>query len=180
VIGEGIYGITITSANATGYNTTRWIGAAVVEDYQLSSPILTLYPSGNLTSGQVVMISAQLTYLNHPEFVFNGTVEFSVFVPGASPVVILVATKNNTTGLYQAVYTTPLVSSAAAMTIRVQATDIKDRISTNSTTTYVLPASNPTSPTTPPSSLGIIELGIVVVLFLVPIFAYLIEKYRRK
>jgi hypothetical protein len=119
-------------------------------------------------------------YLNHPEFTFNGTVEFSVSVPGAGPVVYLVAKWNSTTASYQAIYETPLVSSPVAMTIRAEATDIKDRISTNSTTTYVVPATSSQPYTTPPSSLGIVELAIVAVLFLVPIFAYLIEKYRRK
>jgi len=180
VTGEGIYGIVITSVDSTLYNATRWIGAAVVEDYQLSSPILTLRPSGNLTSTQSVTISARLTYVNHSDFAFNGTVVFSVYSTGTGTVSRLVATRNSTTGYYEAVYQVPLVASITLMTIRAEATDIKNRISTNTTFTYVFPAGNPTTPTLPSSNLGIIELTIVAVILLVPIFGYLIRKYRSK
>jgi hypothetical protein len=179
VIGEGIYGIKITSVDYTGYNATRWIGAAVVEDYQLSPPVLTLTPSGNITSGESVKISAGLTYLNHPDFTFNGTVIFSVSLLGG-PTMNLVASRNSTTGLYEAIYSVPTVSSATLMTVQAVATDIRDRISTNSTTTYIVPTASTTILTLPPSSLAIIELGIIAVILLVPIVAYLIAKYRRK
>jgi hypothetical protein len=178
--GEGVYGIEILSVDPTGYVATRWIGAATVSDYQLSSPQLTLYPSGNLTSQQSVTISAGVTYVNQPGFTFNGTVRFSIYVGETGTITQLVATKNSTTGLYQAVYQIPEIHSVTLLTIRAEACDLKNRISTNLASTYALPANNPPPPNPEPSSLWIIELAIVAVLFLVPIFAYLIEKYRKR
>jgi hypothetical protein len=178
--GEGVYGIEILSVDPTGFVATRWIGAATVSDYQLSSPRLTLDPSGNLTSQQSVTISANVTYVNQPGFTFNGTVRFSIYVGETGTITQLVATKNSTTGLYQAVYQVPMVNSVTLLTIRAEACDLKNRISTNLASTYLLPTNNPPPPNPEPSSLGIIELAIVAVILLVPTFAYLIAKYRKR
>jgi hypothetical protein len=180
VTGEGIYGIKITSVDQGDYNATRWIGAATVSDYVLLSPIIGLSPAGNLTSQQSLTITANVSYLGEPGFTFQGTVNFSIYVGETGAIVQIAATRNSTTGLYQAVYTVPTVYSPTLLTIRAEACDIENRISANSTSIYVFPASNPTPPNPKPSMLGAIELGIVAVLLLVPIFAYLIVKYRKR
>jgi hypothetical protein len=181
VIGEGVYGVRITSADQVGgYNATRWIGAATVSDYVLSSPTIILSPAGNLTSQQSLTISANVSYLGEPGLIFQGTVNFSLYVGESGTIVQLTATKNSTTGLYQAVYTVPIVHSATLLTIRAEACDLKNRISENSTLTYVLPAVNKPPLNPPPSILGTIELGIIAVLLLIPIVAYLISKYRKR
>jgi hypothetical protein len=180
VTGEGIYGITITSVDQTGYNATRWVGAATVSDYVLSSPAISLSPSGNITSQQNLTISANVSYIGEPEFTFKGTINFTLRVGETGTIVQLTADKNNATGLYQAVYTVPTVHSATLLTIGAEACDIKNRISANSTSIYILPASNRPPQNPPPSMLGTIELGIVAVILLVPILAYLIAKYRKR
>jgi hypothetical protein len=178
--GEGIYGIRITSVDQTGYNATRWIGAAVVDDYQLSLHVPTLTPSGNLTWRQNVTISADVSYVNHPELMFNGNVTFSVYVGDTGLVVSLSATKNSSTGLYQAVYTAPLVYSTTLLTIRAEACDIKHRISANFTSTYATPQTLIPPPPIEPSSLWILELAAIAIILLIPTIAYLIERYRKR
>jgi hypothetical protein len=180
VTGEGVYGIKITSVDQGDYNATRWVGAATVSDYVLSSPTIILSPAGNLTSQQNLTISANVSYAGEPGLTFEGTVNFTLYLGETGTIVQLAATENSTTGLYQAIYTLPTVYSTTLLTIRAEACDVENRISTNYTSVYVSPASNQKPPTPGPSILDTIELGIVAILLLVPIFAYLIRKFRKR
>jgi hypothetical protein len=178
--GEGIYGIRISSVDPTGYNATRWIGAATVSDYQLALSELTINPTGNLTSQQNVVISASVSYLSHPEFTFNGTVYFTVYVGNTGATVQMQATWNSTAGKYQTTYQVPSVDSVTLLVIRGEAYDLKHRISANFTSTYVTPQTSTPPPPVEPSSLWIFEVAFVAMILLIPTIAYLIERYRKR
>ena len=180
VTGEGIYGIKFISNDTTGNVATRWIGTATVNDIVLASPRVTLSPATNVTSNQVLMILMNASYTNHPEIPFSGNLTITVSVPSTGAVTILQATWNSTARLYQASYQAPVVYSITQLNIRVQACDLKHRLSTSLTSTYVVPSSGPPPPTISPSVMGIVILAIVAVLVLIPALAYLIERYRRK
>jgi hypothetical protein len=180
VTGEGIYGITFISNDSIGHMATRWIGAATVNDITLAAPTVALTPASNLTSQQTVLIFANASYTNHPEILFSGNLTITIYVGDTGAVTQLQATWNSTIKLYQAAYQAPLVDSITQLTIRVQACDSKNRISTSFASTYVTPPPPRTPPPIEPSIMAIVILAIIAVLVLVPTLAYLVEKYRKR
>jgi hypothetical protein len=180
VVGEGTYGIRFISNDTIGHVATRWIGGVSVNDIILSTPEVLLNPATNLTSHQTLVILANVSYANHPEIPFNGNMSITISVAGSGATTHLLAVWNDTAKVYQASFVAPQVDSITQLSIQVHACDLKHRISTNFTSTYVVPSPGTTPPTIEPSVIGIVILGIVGVLVLVPTLAYLGERYRRR
>nr|MDO8135138.1 hypothetical protein [Candidatus Njordarchaeum guaymaensis] len=184
--GAGIYGLKVISVcNGSGNVTTRWIGAATVNDFVLAPPNIILARvngtilTGNLTSGRTILILANISYVNHPEFAFSGIVNITIYLGTTGEVDRLPATWNATTKTFDATYVPPSVDSPIPLTIYVEAVDLKGRISANSTFTYLLPHSTTDIPQGQPSIVGILELLVIGLILLIPVVAYVVEKRRR-
>jgi hypothetical protein len=135
--------------------------------------------TGNLTSGQSILIMGNISYVGHPTWVFNGTVNITIYLGGTGEVEHLAAGWNSTTKTYSAAYDPPSVDSSIPLTIYVEALDPDGRISANSTSTYLFPHAGPQIPGVGPSLTGIFELLFVALAFLIPAVAYVVEKHRK-
>jgi hypothetical protein len=185
VSGAGVYGLRITSNDSFGNVATRWIGAATVDDFVLAPPKIMLAQvngtifTGNLTSEQNILILANMSYVNHPTWGFSGTVNITIYLGGTGEVNHLVATWNATTKAYCANYTLPSVDSPTPLTIYVVAVDLKGRMSSNSTSSYLIEHTTPNIPPGQPSIVAILEVLIIALMLFIPIVTYLAGKRRK-
>jgi hypothetical protein len=184
--GAGVYGLKITSICERNLNAAdRWIGAATVNDFVLTTPSVTLAGTdgqaltGNLTSGQRTLILANFSYVDHGELTFSGTVSITVYLGTTGETDNLAATWNATTKTYSATYSPPSVDLPTLLTIQVEAVDLKGRISTNATFVYLEPGTGVDIPQSEPSLTSLLELLFIALIVLIPLLTYAIERIRK-